>query len=157
MSYIPGHSPYGFPQVAKDANGSVVRSGGEPFYLRLAISFANADGDVLYTVPAGVTLGMFMAGAWEVTAAFTGGTSSAIGISSNASGYTTKGDVHGGATGDVLATLTAGFKRGTAGAKVSAAPSMVALPGGSTIKFDRITSAFTAGAGYVHLPFVVIA
>jgi len=152
MAGIPSSSAYGFP-MAK--NG--VRSGGEPFYLKLAISYATTDGEVLYTVPTGLTIGMFMAGAWEVTTAFTGGSTPAIGISSSATGYTTKGDVHGGATGDLTATLVAGFKRGTGGAKITAAPSMVVLPGGSTIKFDRIASAFTAGAGFIHLPFVVVA
>jgi hypothetical protein len=134
-----------------------VRTGGEPFYLKLAISYTTADAEVLYTVPTGLTIGMLMAGAWEVTTAFTGGTSSAIGISSNAAGFNTKGDIHGGATGDLAASLTAGIRRGTTGAKVSAAPNMIVLPGGSTIRFDRIASAFTAGAGFVHLPFVVVA
>jgi hypothetical protein len=152
-----GHSPYGFPQQINDANGVAIRSGGERCYLRLAISYATADAAVLYTVPTGLTIAMFANAMWEVTTAWTGGSSSAIGISSSATGYTTKGDVHGGATGDVLATLTAGFKQGTLGAKVSAAPKCVVLAGGSTIRFDQVTSTFTAGAGYIHLPFFVVA
>lgn len=150
MAGIPSSSAYGFP-MAK--NG--VRAGGEPFYLKLAISYTTADAEVLYTVPTGLTIGMYMAGAWEVTTAFTGGASSAIGISSSATGFSTKGDLHGGASGDLAAALAVGMRRGTAGAKAGAT-ALVVLPGGSTIRFDRIASAFTAGAGFVHLPFVVV-
>lgn len=141
----PSHSPYGFPQPA---------TGGEVFWIKAAISSDTADAAVLYTTPSNLTLLVLPYVLWEVTTPWTGGSSSAIGISSNATGFTTKGDVHGGASGDVLATLTMGYKRGTAGAKI-ATPGVV-LPGGSTIRFDRITSAFTAGAGYIHIPVMTV-
>jgi len=152
-----GHSPFGFPQVRNDENGTSIRSGGERAYLKLAIDYTLADAAVLYTVPTGLTIAMFSNAMWQVTTAWTGGTSSAIGISSSNSGYSTKGDVHGGASGDLLATLTVGFKQGTVGAKVSAAPKCVVLTAGDTIRFDRIASVFTTGAGYIHLPFFVVA
>jgi hypothetical protein len=88
-------------------------------------------------------------GYWEVTTGFTGGSSSAIGISSsNSTGHTTKGDLLGGSGGDVAATLVAGYPSGTIGADIAAGLMMVAA---DTVRFDRITSAFTAGAGAAHL------
>lgn len=156
MAYspYPSKSPYGFPQVHADSTGTAIKNGGEIFCIKAAISSATADAEVLYTTPSNLTLLVLPFVLWEVTTAWTGGTSSAIGISSSATGFTTKGDVHGGASGDVLATLTAGTKRGTAGAKI-ATPGVV-LPGGSTIRFDRITSAFTAGAGNIIIPVMVV-
>lgn len=158
MTHVPGSEPksaYGFPQGKQDAAGNWVRNGGEQRYLRLAISYATADGAVLYTVPTATKL-MISGCMWEVTTAWTGGSSSAIGISSSEAPHDTAGDIHGGASGDVLATLTVGFKRGTQGASFTAAPNCVVLSAGSTIKFNRITSAFTAGAGYIHLPATVV-
>ena len=156
MSGIPTHSPYGFPQVKNDANGMSIRAGGESLYLRLAIDFSLADAAVLYTVPADTTIAILPYCMWEVTTAFTGGTSSAIGISSDLAPHDTKGDIHGGGSGDVLATLTAGYKRGTQGVSFTATPNCVVLTAGKVIRFDRIASAFTAGAGYVHLPAIVV-
>jgi hypothetical protein len=126
-------------------------------YLRLPITFATANDETLYTVPAGMSIAILPYCMWEVTTAFTGGTSSAIGVSSDLAPHETAGDIHGGATGDVLATLVAGFKRGTQGASFTAAPNCVVLTAGKLIKFNRITSAFTAGAGYIHLPAIVVA
>ena len=153
---IPTHSPYGFPQVARAADGNVIRTGGESVYLRLPFTFATADGETLYTVPTGLTIAILPFCMWEVTAAFTGGTSSAIGISSDLAPHDAAGDIHGGASGDVLATLTAGYKRGTQGLSFTAAPNCVVLTGGKLIKFNRIASAFTAGSGFVHLPALVV-
>lgn len=156
MAYdpYPSKSPFGYPQVHADSNSTSVKNGGEVFVIKAAISSATADAEVLYTVPSHLTLLVLPFVLWEVTTAWTGGSSSAIGISSSATGFTTKGDVHGGATGDVLATLTQGTKRGTTGAKI-ATPGVV-LPGGSTIRFDRITSAFTAGAGTIIIPVMTV-
>jgi len=156
MAYTPApsKSPFGFPQVHSDITTSRITNGGEVFNIKVAISAENADADILYTVPANLTLLVLPFVLWEVATAWTGGSSSAIGLSSSATGFTTKGDVHGGASGDVLATLTAGLKRGTAGAKI-ATPGVV-LPAGSTIRFDRITSAFTAGAGNVIIPVMTL-
>lgn len=157
MSYSQGtgKTPYGFPQGHADSSGTWVRNAGEIFYLRLPISYATADAEVLYTVPTGATL-KFVDFLWEVATAWTGGSSAAIGASSSLSPHDTAGDLHGGASGDVLATLVAGFKVGTQGASFTAAPKCVVLTSASTIKFNRITSAFTAGAGYLHAQVTVL-
>lgn len=121
--------------------------------LAFPIAFGTADAAVLGTVPAGCAL-LVLRGYWDVTSGFTGGTSSAIGLSSSQTAHSTKGDLLGGGSGDVTATLgTAGLKLGTAGADQAAG---ILLDAGATIKFDRITSAFTAGAGYAHLVCVVV-
>jgi hypothetical protein len=124
--------------------------------LRFAVSFANTDAQVLYTVPAGFELYVPNA-AWEVTADWTGGSSSAIGLSSSSTFLNTKGDILGGAAGDVLATLVSTGRKykGTIGADVGK-PGAV-LVGGDTIRFDRITSAFTTGTGFAHVFVSVIA
>ena len=103
---------------------------------------------MLATLPTGARL-VVQGGYWEVTTGFTGGSSSAIGLSSSQTGHTTGGDLLGGSGGDVTALLgTAGIKEATIGADVAAGMVLVAA---STIKFNRITSAFTAGAGYAHV------
>lgn len=123
--------------------------------LPLAFAFGTADAAVLYTVPAGFELApgtLF----WEVLADMTGGASSAIGLSSNNAGLSTKGDLLGGAAGDVAATLVAAGQKakGTKGAK-QGTPSAY-LVGANTIRFDRITSLFTAGNGIAHVGVRVV-
>lgn len=119
--------------------------------LLLPIGFATADAAVLLTVPTGARLAireLF----WNVTTSFTGGTSSAIGVSSNKASFTTKGDLLGGAAGNVLATLAAAATLipGTVGAGFDTlAKRRVVWEATQTIRFDRITSAFDAGAGNV--------
>ena len=121
-------------------------------HLKLPIAAADADAKVLYTVPKGLAL-LIEQAFWQVTEDWTGGSSSAIGISSDTAPHDTKGDLLGGAAGDVLASLTAaiGYTQGTIGVSYSAAPKLVVLAAESTVRLDRITSAFTAGAGFVHL------
>lgn len=122
---------------------------GYAFDLALPIDFNVADAAALATLPAGcmVQLGRSY---WEVTADFTGGASSAIGLSSSQAPHNTKGDILGGAGGDVAATLVAsgGKVLGTVGADVAAG---VLLKAAAALRFDRITSAFTAGAGFAHV------
>lgn len=127
-------------------------------HLKLAFSFANADASVLYTIPTlvnGASALKIDSAFWEVTTSFTGGASSAIGVSSTNTRYATKGDILGGASGDVLATLvsTNKYVPGTVGAKFTAAATTgkIYLVAGDVIRFDAITSLFTAGAGFVHL------
>lgn len=126
------------------------------FIMKVPLSFANSDGDALETIPAGFCLRLTGQPYWEVTTAFTGGTSSAIGISTNITGYEAGGDILGGASGDVEATLTAGDKPGTIGDELGDQVGFHALllEENSEIQFDAITSAFTAGAGFVCLPVV---
>lgn len=125
-------------------------------HLKLAVDFSLADAAVLFTVPTltngavGLQLDSLY---WEVTTSFTGGSSSAIGVSSSNANYATKGDLLGGASGDVAAGLLSTgltYKGGTIGAKFGSNGKVV-LVAGNTIRFDRITSVFTAGAGYVHI------
>jgi len=115
--------------------------------LKMAVAFGTADAAVLATIPAGARF-LLRRGYWEIAADFTGGSSSAIGASSSGTGYTTKGDLHGGSGGDVAAALTAGVRAGTIGADVAAGVLLIA---GDTVRFDRITSVFTAGSGFLHL------
>jgi hypothetical protein len=131
-----------------------------PFWLRLPIDFNLADAAVLYTVPASLP-GVAAAGVkmnveracWHVDTSFTGGMASAIGISSDDADYNTKGDILGGAAGDVAATLVSTGRYligGTVGAKFGS-NGAVTIASGKVIRFDRITSVFTTGVGAVHL------
>lgn len=152
MAYTaqPSRSQFGHPQVHLNDAGAEEYNGGEPLCLKLPISFALADAAVLYTVPANIPKLRLLSFLWEPTTSFSGGSSSAIGLSSSNTTYTTKGMLHGGSAGDVAAALTAGYHAGTVGTGISADPKAIILVAGNTIRFDRITSVFTAGAGYVH-------
>jgi hypothetical protein len=130
------------------------------FVAALPFTFETADAAALLTVSEGFALRYAATPWWHITTAMTGGSSSAIGISTDKTNYDTKGDLLGGATGDVLATLTAGIKPGTIGAEVDNLTDLHALlmvEGDIAARFDRITSAFTAGAGYVRMPLIVAA
>lgn len=131
-------------------------TGAGRFTLTLPITFALADAAVLYTVPAGMRISLERA-FWEITTSFTGGSSSAIGISSSNTNYNTKGDLLGGASGDVAAVVisTGNPFKGTVGAK-AATQGLIILVAGDTIRFDRVTSVFTAGVGLVHIPCTII-
>lgn len=143
-------SPLGHPKGKADANGNWILTGTAGVQLKLAISKDTVDGAVLYTVPDDTRL-LIEQAFWEVTTGFTGGTSSAVGLSSSQAPHDAAGDLLGGAGGDVAATLVAGLTQGTVGVSFSAAPKMVALEAGATIKYNRIASAFTAGAGFAHI------
>lgn len=122
---------------------------GLPFWLTLPFTFSTADATALFTVPSGYRLFVHRT-LWEIAADMTGGSSSTIGLSSDATGYTTKGDIQGGASGDAAAALTAGLRPGTIGAKFGS-NGVIVIPAGKIIRFDRITSAFTAGNGTAQL------
>lgn len=128
------------------------------FVAKLAFDFNTADAAILETVPEGFSVRLAGMPFWECTVAFSGGASSAIGISSSTvTGYTTKGDLLGGAAGDVAAGLGAGTNAGTIGPKVDTLTELQALliEEGTTFRFDRITSAFTAGSGFACFPLIV--
>jgi hypothetical protein len=127
------------------------------FVARLAIGFGTLDAASLLTVPEGFVLRPAGFPYWEVNTAFSGGASSAIGVSTNKASYNTKGDLLGGAAGDVAASLTAGIKLGTIGPKFDTLAEWQALllVEGDQVRFDRITSAYTAGSGNVMLPLFV--
>ena len=122
--------------------------------LAFPITFATADAAVLWTVPTGCKLKIHEL-YWLITTTFAGGSSSAIGVSSAKTGFNTKGDLLGGATGDLTATLvsTTGTVPGTIGVGINSVAKLktaIWLPT-DTIRFDRITSVYTAGVGEVHL------
>lgn len=127
------------------------------FTLALPCSFATADAAALLTIPEGFVVCMTGDPYWENTTAWSGGTNSAIGVSSNKTGFSTKGDLQGGASGDLTAAMGAGIKKGTAGAKLDtvAHRALATFVEGDTIRFDRIASVYTAGAGFWHLPVSV--
>jgi hypothetical protein len=122
--------------------------------LVLPIAFGTADAAVLYTMPTGARLRLIDV-YWHVLTDWTGGSSSAIGVSSAKTGFSTKGDLVGGAAGDVAATLVAsvGSVPGTIGVGINSVAKIKTalwLPT-DTVRFDRITSAFTAGTGNVRV------
>lgn len=129
--------------------GRYLLAPGFNFDLTLAIAFGTADAAVLATMPTN-SFALLGRSYWEITADWTGGSSSAIGLSTSQAPGTTKGDVLGGSGGDVAATLVAAGGRllGTVGADVGAG---ILLKSAATIRFDRITSAFTAGTGFAHV------
>lgn len=128
------------------------------FIAKFPIAYTTADGAALFTMPEGFAARFAAHPFWQVAVAFAGGSSSAIGISSNKTGHTTKGDILGGAAGNVEADLTAGLKAGTIGVKLDSLAELQALllVEGDTLEFDRITSVFTSGSGFLRVPMVVM-
>lgn len=129
------------------------------FIMKIPIGFADTNGEAIETIPAGFALRLIGMPYWEITTGFTGGTDSAIGISTNITGYTTAGDILGGASGDLAVTLVAGDVTGTIGDELGDMAGFHALLfiAASEIQFDRIVDAFTAGAGFVCIPVVQVA
>jgi hypothetical protein len=127
------------------------------FVASFPFDFNTLDAAALITIPEGFTARLPAFPHWEIAVAMTGGASSAIGVSSSKTGYTTKGDILGGAAGDVAAGLTAGIKLGTIGPKLDTLAEWQALllVEGDTLRFDRITSQFAAGNGFVRVPLLV--
>lgn len=121
---------------------------GQEVQLTLAVDESTADAAVLYTVPVGAAL-LPLHAWWAVTTSFTGGSSSTIGASSDATGLSTKGDLIGGAAGSLAAALTAGSYRGDKGVAIGNPDAVIAA--GEVIRHDLITSDFTAGAGSLQV------
>lgn len=122
------------------------------YHLKLPIGFATANNATLATVPSGYRFHIQRC-FWEVTTSFTGGTTPAIGVSSDDADYNTAGDILGGAAGDLTATLVSTgrvYKGGTIGAKFGS-NGVVVVGSGKLIRFNRIADAFAAGAGFVHV------
>jgi hypothetical protein len=135
--------------------GRWIREVGSYLDIALAFTFATLDAASLYALPTGFELDL-LSSAWEIGTSMTGGTTPAIGISSGQTGLSTKGDILGGAAGDLTATLvsTGAKYKGTTGAKMGT-PS-ARLVGGNGFRFDRIADAFAAGAGTAHIGAAVI-
>ena len=122
--------------------------------LTLPFTYATADNAALFTTPAGVIM-VARDAWWEISSSMTGGSLSAVGVHCSNTN-TTKGDVLGGAVGDVAGTLVAGTAPfaavGTQGTKMDTlAHQRVHMVAGDTFRYDRITSAFTAGGGNVRV------
>lgn len=133
--------------------GAYVLAPGYTSDVAFPVTFATADAAVLGTLPAGM-VARVVRGYWEVTTGFSGGSSSAIGLSSGQTPHNAKGDLLGGAAGDLAATLVAGtYVEGTIGTDNAAG---IILRPTATILFDRITSVYTAGAGSAHLLLEVL-
>jgi len=156
------------PALLSQASAQVVGANHQEFanqvqmqlkpHLKLPIGFALADAAILFTVPTltngavGIQLDSLY---WEITTSFAGGASTAIGVSSSNANFSSKGDLLGSATGDGLvgvSLVSTGltYKGGTLGTKFGSNGKIV-LVAGDTIRFDRIASVFTSGAGFVHI------
>lgn len=138
-----------FQSAIKPAGAGSWERRDQAFNMKFAVSFATANGATLWTVPVGWRVELTRC-FWEITADWTGGTASAIGLSAGTV-FTAGGSLLGGAGGDVAATLTAAnLFAGTIGSSL-ASLGLVCMNAGNTILFNRITSAFTAGTGFVHV------
>jgi hypothetical protein len=117
------------------------------------ITFATADAAVLFTVPTGFRLApwrFFM----ETGNAWSGG-AGAIGVSSSNAAFNTKGDLMGGAAGDVAANMGAAGFHGTIGTKMAASYTTrppVVLVAGDTIRWDVVVAGYNAGNGILNVP-----
>jgi hypothetical protein len=122
--------------------------------LKLPIAFGTADAAALLTFQAGQIFRL-VEPAWHITTSFAGGTNSAIGLSSNKTSYSTKGDLLGGAGGDLAATLTSTLginAPGTVGAGFDTlAKRCMNFTSANTIRYDKVVDAFTSGAGFAVL------
>ena len=120
--------------------------------LTLPFTHATADAAVLLTLQAGQLM-LIRKFYWDIAADMTGGASSAIGVSSTKTGFTTKGDLLGGAAGDVAAALTLLLSpaNGTIGAKMDSVSELhtTLWKSADILRFDEITSSFAAGSGSV--------
>jgi hypothetical protein len=121
-----------------------------PTVLSIAVTYAKADAAVLATVPTGaeVKLNCLL---WNVTTLFNGGSTPTVGVSSGTlTGYTTKGDLLLAGTAALTAT-GAKYKAGTVGTVMDTPTKRDAciLVATDTIRWDRIASAYTGGAGNI--------
>jgi hypothetical protein len=121
--------------------------------------FATADNAPLLVTPAGCYWRLNFIH-WLVSVGFTGGASSAIGVTSSKTNFTSNGALLGGAGGDVAATLVASAAPifGTIGADFDTLAKQRSAVFGPAdeIRLKRIVSAFTAGAGSVVLDVTIL-
>jgi len=118
--------------------------------LKLVLDRTAADGATLFTVPVGFRLRPTVP-FWEISTLFTTANAGVAGLSTSNAAGSTKGDLLGGAGLDAAASLTAGLIGGTAGTKIATVTPGLVLVAGDTIRWDK-TNAFTAGAGFAHVP-----
>ena len=124
------------------------------FVAKLPIAFGMADGATIWTIPEGFAVRASGMPYWENTVSWTGGAASAIGVACSRTGFTAAGAVLGGAAGDVAATLVAGIAAGTIGTGFDSLAEIQAalFEEGDVFTYEEITSAFTAGSGFVCMP-----
>lgn len=117
--------------------------------IAMPFGFATADAVSLVTMPVNCIF-MPLEFYFEITTGLVG--AGAIGMSSAKANYNTKGDLLGGATGDVAATLVVGNPiLGTVGTKwASLANKRAIWKAGETFRYDRVSGTNTAGAGRIH-------
>jgi len=127
------------------------------FVMKVPVDYTKADGAAIETIPEGFVLRLTGHAYWQITTPFAGGTGSTIGISTNITGYDTKGDILGGAAGDSTKVESAGVDPGTQGGEMvdEVAFHDLLFIEGSELQYDRITDAYTAGAGFVCIPVAV--
>lgn len=123
--------------------------------IQAAVSSATTDATVLYTVPAGFRLRLTVP-FWSVSVTFTTSSAGAAGLKSSNAGLNTAGDILGGASGDLVATLvsTGAYAKGTVGAKIGKPPAV--LSGGDTVIYNLIAGTYTAGTGIAHIAVEVL-
>jgi hypothetical protein len=127
------------------------------FTAKLRFTKDTADAAALLTVPTGFAIRLIGQPYWDVVTGFTGGTNSAIGVSASAIA-TTKGDLLGGASGQLTAVLgTAGIKAGTIGPLIDTLAEIQAffLKAADYLRADLIASQYAAGDGYACFPIAV--
>lgn len=125
------------------------------FPLYVEVDYETANGEVLYTLPAGARLQIIGRPFITVTQSFASVGGAALGLSSSNAAYNTAGDLFGGATGSLSAALAAGIRAGTIGAAI-ASQGLVVLIAADTIKADVFTSTFEAGAGKFCIPVMSV-
>lgn len=127
------------------------------FVMKIPIAFGMADAEAIETIPEGFALRLTGHPYWEIVTPFAGGVASTIGISTDLTGYDTKGDILGGAAGDSTAVESAGIAVGTQGGQLNDNVGFndILMEEGKKFRYDRITSAYTAGAGFVRIPVAV--
>lgn len=140
-----------------DAGAGAWLRADKAFVMKIPIAFGLADAAAIETIPEGFALRLTGHPYWEIVTPFAGGVASTIGISTSLTGYDTKGDLLGGAAGDSTAVESAGIAVGTLGGELNDEVGFhaVLLEEGSEIRYDEITSAYTAGAGFVRIPVAV--
>ncbi len=118
--------------------------------LSLAVTHANVDADTIFTVPVGARLHPREAW-WETTTTFNGSTPK-LGVHASPTGWTTKGDILGGASGDTVAS-TGTRMDGTIGAKLDTRTNgRLIMIAADTFKFDVVSGSLsTLGATKVRI------
>jgi hypothetical protein len=140
------------------ALGAWLLAAGQEALFSMPIGFGTADAAALLTIPAGCLL-IPRDFWWTISVDFAGGSSSAIGVSASV-GPDTKGDLLGGAAGDIATNLEAADSPtwGTIGLEWdTVAERRIFLAAATVLRFDRITSVFTSGAGTVEMLARVVA